>query len=97
MKCEIQAHLQKNNEAPDGERYCNGFCQKYKSVDEFLTINTGHNTICEVCKNMEIIAKIKIIYITLIYFKKFSKIKIFLENKKIIPLQNIKKYIKETK
>jgi hypothetical protein len=53
-------YLQKNNEAPDGERYCNGFCQKYKSVDEFLTINTGHNTICEVCKNMEIIAKIKI-------------------------------------
>jgi hypothetical protein len=43
--------------------YCNVLiekCQKYKSVDDFLTINTGHNTICEVCKNMEIIAKIKI-------------------------------------
>lgn len=53
-------YLNKNKEAPDGERYCNGFCQKYKSVDDFLTINTGHNTICEVCKNMEIIAKIKI-------------------------------------
>lgn len=53
-------YLNKNKEAHDGERYCNGFCQKYKSVDEFLTINTGHNTICEVCKNMEIIAKIKI-------------------------------------
>jgi phage anti-repressor protein len=53
-------YLKKNNEAPDSERYCNGFCQKYKSLDEFLTINTGHNTICELCKNMEIIAKIKI-------------------------------------
>jgi phage anti-repressor protein len=53
-------YLQKNKDAPDGERYCNGFCQKYKSIGDFLTINTGHNTICEVCKNMELIAKIKI-------------------------------------
>jgi phage anti-repressor protein len=53
-------YLQKNKEAPDGKRYCNGFCQKYKKIDDFLTINTGHNTICETCKNMEIIAKIKI-------------------------------------
>ena len=53
-------YLQKNKDAPDGERYCNGFCQKYKSISEFLTINTGHNSICEVCKNMELIAKIKI-------------------------------------
>ena len=53
-------YLQKNKDAPDGERYCNGFCQKYKLIGDFLTINTGHNTICEVCKNMELIAKIKI-------------------------------------
>jgi hypothetical protein len=54
-------YLKKNKEAPDGERYCNGFCQKYKNVNDFLSINTGHNTICELCKNMELIAKIKII------------------------------------
>jgi hypothetical protein len=53
-------YLKKNNESPDGERYCNGFCQKYKNVSEFLSINTGYNTICELCKNMELIAKIKI-------------------------------------
>jgi phage anti-repressor protein len=53
-------YLQKNKDSPDGQRYCNGFCQKYKSVNDFLTINTSHNTICEVCKNLELIAKIKI-------------------------------------
>lgn len=53
-------YLQKNKDAPDGYRYCNGFCQKYKLIDTFLTINTTHNTICEICKNMELVAKIKI-------------------------------------
>ena len=53
-------YLQKNKNAPEEHRYCNGFCQKYKHINEFLTINTNYNTICELCKNMEIIAKIKI-------------------------------------
>ena len=33
----------------------------------------------------------------LIYFLKHGKIKIFLENKKMVPLRNIHIYIKETK
>lgn len=53
-------YLQKNKDALDGYRYCNGFCQKYKLITEFLTTNTTYNTICELCKNMELIAKIKI-------------------------------------
>ena len=54
-------YIKKNENAPDGQRYCNGFCQKYKFINEFLTTNTTYNNVCEVCKNMELVAKIMIL------------------------------------
>jgi hypothetical protein len=53
-------YIKKNENAPECQRYCNGFCQKYKFINEFLTINTTYNNVCEVCKNMELVAKIMI-------------------------------------
>ena len=53
-------YIKKNENAPDGQRYCNGFCQKYKYINEFLTTNTTYNNICEICKNMELVAKLLI-------------------------------------
>jgi phage anti-repressor protein len=52
--------LKKNNSAPNGERYCNGWCQKYRSVLSFTKSGVSLSTICSQCKSMEDVASIKI-------------------------------------
>lgn len=52
--------IRKNETAPDGHRYCNGFCQSYKLLTEFSSINTSYTTVCDICKGMEKMAYIKI-------------------------------------
>ena len=52
--------IRKNETAPDGHRYCNGFCQSYKLLTEFSSINTSYTTVCDICKGMEKMAYVKI-------------------------------------
>ena len=52
--------IRKNENSPDGHRYCNGFCQSYKLLTEFSSINTSYTTVCDICKGMEKMAYVKI-------------------------------------
>ena len=50
----------KNNNAPDGQRFCNGFCQQYRLITEFMKISMSYSTTCIHCDNMADIAAIRI-------------------------------------
>jgi len=42
----------RNKYAPDGVRYCNGFCQDFSSIDEFSRSKTAIKMICNKCRNL---------------------------------------------
>jgi phage anti-repressor protein len=50
----------KTSEAPQGQRWCNGYCQTYQPVTSFTMNNTYPRTICIFCEHMVDIAQIKI-------------------------------------
>lgn len=50
-----------NHKAPQGQRYCNGWCASYQNLSEFRAIRSGGLlTICKGCENKEEIARVKI-------------------------------------
>jgi len=52
--------IRKNDEAPDGQRFCNGFCQDYINASDFTAIARGLIKICNKCRAMEVFAYTKI-------------------------------------
>ena len=53
-------YLLKNDNAPAGNRWCNGWCQDYKLVTDFNMRSEAPMTICLHCENMVDLAEIKI-------------------------------------
>jgi len=53
-------YLIKNNNAPQGQRWCNGWCQCYKIVTDFAKRSVSPMTICIYCENMLDVAIIKV-------------------------------------
>ena len=53
-------YLLKNDNAPAGNRWCNGWCQDYKLVTDFIMRSEAPMTICLHCENMVDLAEIKI-------------------------------------
>ena len=53
-------YLLKNDNAPAGNRWCNGWCQCYKVVTDFIMRSEAPMTICMHCENMVDLAEIKI-------------------------------------
>ena len=53
-------YLIKNNNAPQGQRWCNGWCQCYKIVTDFAKRSASPMTICIYCENMLDVAIIKV-------------------------------------
>ena len=53
-------YLIKNNNAPQGQRWCNGWCQCYKMVTDFAKRSASPMTICIYCENMLDVAIIKV-------------------------------------
>ena len=53
-------YLIKNNNAPQGQRWCNGWCQCYKMVTDFAKRSVSPMTICIYCENMLDVAIIKV-------------------------------------
>jgi very-short-patch-repair endonuclease len=47
-------------DAPEGERWCNGFCQKYKKCEEFIRRSDSLLTFCKECENMADVAEVRI-------------------------------------
>ena len=47
-------------DAPEGERWCNGFCQKYKKCGEFIKRSYSLLTFCMKCENMADVAEVRI-------------------------------------
>lgn len=57
LRCDYD---KKNKEAPESQRWCNGFCQQYKLKTEFNYKSAYLHTICHICIDMIECAKIKI-------------------------------------
>jgi len=53
-------YLIKNNNAPQGQRWCNGWCQCYKIATDFAQRSASPMTICIHCENMLDVAIIKV-------------------------------------
>jgi prophage antirepressor-like protein len=53
-------YLIKNKNAPQGQRWCNGWCQCYKMVTDFAKRSASPMTICIYCENMLDVAIIKV-------------------------------------
>jgi hypothetical protein len=53
-------YLIKNKNAPQGQRWCNGWCQGYKMVTDFAKRSASPMTICIYCENMLDVAIIKV-------------------------------------
>jgi prophage antirepressor-like protein len=53
-------YLIKNKNAPQGQRWCNGWCQCYKIVTDFAKRSASPMTICIYCENMLDVAIIKV-------------------------------------
>ena len=53
-------YLIKNNNAPQGQRWCNGWCQCYKMVTDFAKRSVSPMTICIYCENILDVAIIKV-------------------------------------
>ncbi len=53
-------YLVKNKNAPQGQRWCNGWCQCYKIVTDFTKRSESAMTICLKCENMIDIAEIRV-------------------------------------
>lgn len=51
---------QKNKNAPEGKRYCDGWCKKYLQSDDFRGSRYSLLAICKKCENMEDIAYIRL-------------------------------------
>jgi very-short-patch-repair endonuclease len=47
-------------DAPEGKRWCNGFCQKYKKCEEFIRRSDSLLTFCKECENMADVAEVRI-------------------------------------
>ena len=74
-----------NRLAPEGIKYCNGFCQDYRSLKEFTGTNSTIKHMCRTCRNILNLGK-KFIgnnQITLEQFKKNPKI-VYGENNEIL-------------
>jgi prophage antirepressor-like protein len=57
LRCD---YLIKNKNAPQGQRWCNGWCQCYKIVTDFAKRSVSPMTICIYCENMLDVAIIKV-------------------------------------
>ena len=53
-------YLIKNKNAPQGQRWCNGWCQSYKISTDFAQRSASQMTICIHCENMLDAATIKV-------------------------------------
>ena len=53
-------YLIKNKNAPQGQRWCNGWCQCYKIATDFAKRSASPMTICIYCENMLDVAIIKV-------------------------------------
>lgn len=53
-------YVKVNDNAPQGMRYCNYFCQTYRTVKEFTLNNSFPLTMCNNCLRMKEIAKVKL-------------------------------------
>jgi prophage antirepressor-like protein len=53
-------YVKVNDNAPQGMRYCNYFCQTYRTVKEFTLNNAFPLTMCNNCLRMKEIAKVKL-------------------------------------
>ena len=53
-------YLVKNKNAPQGQRWCNGWCQCYKLVTDFAMRSESAMTICIHCENMLDVAETRI-------------------------------------
>ena len=53
-------YLIKNKNAPQGQRWCNGWCQCYKIATDFAQRSASPMTICIHCENMLDVATIKV-------------------------------------
>ena len=53
-------YLIKNKNAPQGQRWCNGWCQCYKIATDFVQRSASPMTICIHCENMLDVAIIKV-------------------------------------
>lgn len=57
LRCD---YVEKNKIAPQGQRYCNGFCQVYQPLETFNKRSASYLTICKYCETMTEVAKIKV-------------------------------------
>ena len=54
-------YIKINEKAPEGKRYCDGWCKTYQNMNEFRgTYSGGLLPICKHCENMEDMARLKI-------------------------------------
>jgi hypothetical protein len=53
-------YVKKNKQAPDGQRYCNGYCQEYRLSSEFAMNNSSPLTVCKTCENLIDIAMFRV-------------------------------------
>jgi len=53
-------YVKMNDNAPQGMRYCNYFCQTYRTLQEFTLNNAFPLTMCNNCLRMKEIAKVKL-------------------------------------
>lgn len=53
-------YVKVNDNAPQGMRYCNYFCQTYRTLKEFTLNNAFPLTMCNNCLRMKEIAKVKL-------------------------------------
>lgn len=54
-------YIKMNEKAPEGKRYCDGWCKIYQNMNEFRgTYSGGLLPICKQCENMEDMARLKI-------------------------------------
>ncbi len=53
-------YIEKNKKAPAGKRFCNGFCQQYLPLSDFMISEKGVIPLCKNCQDLEDKAWIKI-------------------------------------
>ena len=54
-------YLIRNENAPEGQRFCNGFCQAYRLSSQFMKRSRSFMTICQQCDSMVDAAHIKVL------------------------------------
>ena len=53
-------YIKMNEMAPDKQRYCNGFCQGYQPIEQFMYRSKSLLTICRCCQSMADTAKLRL-------------------------------------